>query len=554
MTTESETFYMSKKQPVKINFSNIFPWICLCITFLAAVLFQIKYGKSFINSDLSAEMLLAKELNDSHSLLFAKNWFYSTELRVLYQHIPLRLGLLLFPDNWYFARVLGQAIMLALHAASFIYLMSATGHKKAGIYGAAALMCPFGFWYLFHGIFGGQYLTHMILISVSIGLILKITNESSKSKLIIKFILLFILALLQGLGGVRMLMNLYVPLLLAVIIMYLLRVNQAPFEGKFYHDNHFKIIITTAFSTIICTIGFLINSNVLSKIYVFASHNDKTWKPFSLHNFVDTLANFLSLWGYPYNKTAQEISTTGWTDINLLSLQGILSAACIILIGTLIFAIIRLFKLWNKLNFFEQLVFGFFLACLLVDSIVYSLLESDVNASYWLPIVPLVFAVVIIWIKNEAFRLSTLYQRGITIILFVSIICVSISSTMQYVKHPPRTPVGLQDVADWLVDNGYERGCTTFWYADALTELTNGQVETWTICDIAILYPYEWLQKRDHINPPESPFFILLPEFSYEVNNGYFPYYIFDDTVVYNKNGYTVLSYTDVDFSSIMKE
>ncbi|MCD8179529.1 MAG: hypothetical protein LUE98_19885 [Tannerellaceae bacterium] len=196
-------------------FASALPWIFLITMYLAAVLFQLIYGKQLINSDLSAEMLLANELNKSKEFIISKNWYYSTELRVLYQQLTLQLGLALFPHNWHLARTASQAIILALHVICYLFLMHECKLKKLGVYSAAILTCPFGFWYMWYGTWGTIYLPYMILICLDLALIFHIVRKENSMAL---SLLLLFLSFAEGLGGVRMLMNFYVPMIAASLV------------------------------------------------------------------------------------------------------------------------------------------------------------------------------------------------------------------------------------------------------------------------------------------------------------------------------------------------
>ncbi len=539
--------FRSKGLPTrnKIPIADVIPWAILALTWLLAMIFQYKYGELFLNSDLAAEMLLAKEMNDSGSILFAKDWCYSTEIRVFYQHIPFRLGLLLWPNNWHLARVFGQGVMLALHATSFIYMMSALGYRRAGVYGAAVLMCPFGYWYLFHGVFGGQYLSHMILISTSIGLLLRLLKDRENRRrpwILLGVTLVF--AFLQGLGGIRMLMNLYAPLSLALVVMFVLRLNKAPLEDKLPHTPHFRALVLAAMVSISCFAGFIINSAILSKQYIFASQNNRFYHHFLATEFLNQLASFLSLFGYPYSYDAQSYSTNGWHQIYLFSKSGMSGAACFVLIAAIIFATVRLAKLWHKLSFNSQLIYATFLACLAVNGIVYSLLESNLNASYWLPIIPLTIACFIIWIKNENFRLQSIYQYGITAILLICTLFSSFSNTLQFIRYPSRAAHGIHAAVDWLQENEYSAGYASFWCSNIVTELSDGQIEMWTTEDVHDLTVRPWLQKRSHLDtPPTGKCFVLVPTASFN-NWEEKPFAIYDDTIAYyDENGFTILVY-----------
>ncbi len=433
--------------------SKLFPWVLLGTTYLFAVLFQAKYGDDLLNSDMAAEMILANELNKSKALFLTKDWFYPSELRVLYQHIPLRIGLLLFPENWHLARVFGQSIMLALHAGSFIYLMSVLGHRKAGIYGAAALMCPMGFWYLFHGIYTGAYLTHMIMMSATIGLLIDLAVSESPKKRLVLGVILAILCFFQGLNGIRMLMNLYVPLCITVVLVLILRHIRAPFVAPIAKEPYLKIVVLTLSASLICCIGYLVHTLYLSKVFTCITYEDIFWDTFSLSELIESWSRFLRILGYPNESWAAGLSYSGWMSIPLMSVNGILGSAGIILMITVIFSMFRLFKLWNKLSMSHQVITLLLPVCLLVDGVVFSCLTGFNNGSYWLPLIPITFATVIIWILNEDFRLSAFYQRVVGGALFICILCSSIPITYQFIHYPPELQLELNRLfsGSWII-------------------------------------------------------------------------------------------------------
>ena len=57
-------------------------WGIAAAWYLADVLYIWFHGNNVMNSDLAAELILAKELNREGTLL-STNWYYSSELRVL---------------------------------------------------------------------------------------------------------------------------------------------------------------------------------------------------------------------------------------------------------------------------------------------------------------------------------------------------------------------------------------------------------------------------------------------------------------------------------------
>lgn len=175
-------------------------------------------GRPYLDSDMSSEMVLANLLNQEGGLLSA-NWWYSTELRVFYLQIFYRLGLLLFPQDWFMARVLGQALwMLALFAA-YIYMARGMGLTQSGAWGVAALACPFGAWYFWYGAYSGFYLPNMILILFSLGAVLRLLKPKAGVRRAVQWAILAVVCFAAGLSSMKTLMAMFLPLPVAAAAM-----------------------------------------------------------------------------------------------------------------------------------------------------------------------------------------------------------------------------------------------------------------------------------------------------------------------------------------------
>ena len=87
-------------------------------------------------------------------MLLSKNWGYSTEIRVFYLQLIYRITLLIFPHNWFAARMLGQAVWLLLLVLCMLYAGHTLGLRGCGVWAAAALICPFGSDHLWFSLFG----------------------------------------------------------------------------------------------------------------------------------------------------------------------------------------------------------------------------------------------------------------------------------------------------------------------------------------------------------------------------------------------------------------
>ena len=204
----------------KIDFWSALPWVWLVCAYCITLGVLIVHGEGYIDSDMGGEMILADLLNQERDLLLSKNWGYSTEIRVFYLQLIYRITLLLFPHNWFAARMLGQAVWLLLLVLCMLYAGHTLGLRGCGVWAAAALICPFGSDHLLFSLLGGFYIPHMILMLLSFALAIQFMQSFGK-KLSIRLALLFLLALvsfINGLGSIKGLMVIYLPMLMAAAL------------------------------------------------------------------------------------------------------------------------------------------------------------------------------------------------------------------------------------------------------------------------------------------------------------------------------------------------
>ena len=100
-------------------------------------------------------------------------------------------------------------------------------------------------------------------------------------------------------------------------------------------------------------------------------------------------------------------------------------------------------------------------------------------------------------------------RRALAGCLAALVVCASVGTTLRFAAVPPHSSPALETAANWLKEQGYTKGCATFWQANVLTELTDGAIEMWQVEDLASLKMRPWLQKADHASPPEGRVFVL---------------------------------------------
>ncbi len=493
------------------------PWLILGLTYVTVLAVQYVYMRHCLDSDMASEMVLADLLNKEGKFL-STNWYYSTELRVFCEQIFFKLGLGLFPTHWRLARLTAQALLMAVMTGAFLFCAKELRLGKWGIYGAAALLCPFGYWYTFHCIFGGFYMVHIfftvLILGMSFAVYRDTENDAGKKKKRlpvgnIHLILLLLICFCAGLNGLRILLNFFAPFLAVSFWLYGKASHR---EGRFpgRGAKEARLLLIAVVGTVGAFAGCGINRGILSKIYHFETTR-REWTSLDLSALLQTWSDLLSLFGYPMDRFWKvENEAYSSHPVDLISPQGVLSAFSLVLIGALLFCIYRLWKRRLQLSFLEQVTAALLPACVLINGIVFSWMDGrgGENASYWIPVVSVCFLVIAIEGKTENYRLRN-GEKLVTIAFLVTMLCCSLETMMHFVSYPPRAPEGIEQVADWLEEAGYTKGCATFWNANVVTELTNGNLELWDV-DAQTLTTHKWLQETAHDAMPEGTFFLLV--------------------------------------------
>lgn len=498
----------SIKSQAKSIFQNIFPWLILFLTYSLSILFFHRFGRNYLDADMASEMVLADILKSEHSIL-SVNWFYSTELRIVNQSQLFKFLLYLFPNNWHLVRTLSQAILLGLTALAYLFMMSAGEWKRESIYFASILMCPFGFWYMFHGTFDGFYLTYMIFIMISVGLVNRLLRSASKHKKISFLILLSTFAFLFCLQGVRMLMNLYIPLILTAVLLLYCSCRKADKNGsdEFSQRTSIHLCLYGLILFFSAGIGYLINSKILIKSFPYITLKDTVWLPFSLQNISQALSAFFELFGY---------ATDDFFGISpkVFSLAGICATFGILFILILIVSMIRIIQNFFTLNMEQKFLSMLFYSMLFTSVLIFSCLSAHYNGSYYLPMMPLAIALLQIEFETETYSIRN-EKKILAWIIAIIIICCSFATSTNFLKNPPRSNSTLPKMVEVFQQRGYQQGIAQFWESNVITELSNGQIEMWTVEEFTSLNRRGYLQTKSHTrNLPQGKCLVL-----YELQN-----------------------------------
>ena len=511
------------------------PWLWMAAAYLFDLWYQLVPGKWIVDSDLASEMILSDLLNKEGTII-SHNWFYSTELKVVNLQWFYRLGLLIFPNDWHLARTFGMAITLALFAAAMLFFVKCAGLGRAGLWMVGTLLWPFGQHYLVYAIYGGYYLVYTFFYMLVLALVLRSLN-ADKKHCALQWVLACVITAVAGMNGVKQLMVFHAPLCLAAAILLVLALHSCgKTDWKAALDacrKEVRLLAASLVTAVAAAAGYFVSNAVLSRMYDFKSYNfiiwnrDEDW--FTLDRI---LMDFFHEFGYQNGS-------------GVFHFGGIAAAVGLLLGCWMFFCIVRLLLRLDKLERNDKLLVLLLVAMLAVCGVAYTYFH-EYYLYFWLMNMPVAIAVMAVEIKTEDFHILGARQL-LGVGLAACFTLCAVSTVRQEQEHPYLAHKGLNTAAEWLVDNGYTQGYSTFWNGNAMTELTSGKLEVWTLQSLDRDDVPNWLQPKSHLTTdPEHPFLLIDTETDGPAENAKLIQYG-DCTEVYNDGRYVIYDFADAD-------
>ena len=476
-------------------------------------------GRTAVDADEAAEMVLAAHLNQTGRFL-SRDWFYSTELRVLNTQIINRLTLALFPDNWHAARTLSIAILTFILAVSYLYLIWTANLGWIGVLTTLALVVPFSTTYSYIVLYGSFYVPHIAITFLLLALTLQAERSphtllmklsetgsdrddvdpqadvpaaipaGSRRTYVIALTAACILSFIAGLGGVRQFLVFHTPLCLTAFVLLFLERHQVDSLREILGCRKGKLFCISIAEAFFCVAGVGVNSVILHRFFVFSEYTKTSLNSLKMTEFLDYLGSVIHIWGYEGCAELRDITGAA-------ALCGLMLCAIFLLMTAFL---IRRFK---SLLLQEQIFLLFFLSGVFTNVVFYLFANLPVprylmpSAIMILPLIPVSFR------QKNGFGRS---WRAPILICFCFCLFVQSTNYFWYYAFKDRglksTPE--QEAAAWLQENDYSKGFATFWNSDILTELSDGDIEMWTLHNDQIRSDwsgcelYEWLQVRSH--------------------------------------------------------
>ena len=223
--------------------------------------------------------------------------------------------------------------------------------------------------------------------------------------------------------------------------------------------------------------------------------------------FTDQIICLMSYFGYRNNML-------------LLSMQGVASVLAVVIPVAGVAAMVLILRM--KLTTRERLIAVFAPVALLMGMVINVLTLSEEHTaplpytvSYYMPAaILLVFALFWVFDRFEC------RSKALRVLPMLALVGAFLIGNAAYREEDMNTyETELQDIAYWMVEEGCYEGYATFWNANVLTEVTDGEIEVFCVEDWQYGDLNEWLQRKDHMDRvPEGRMFAIYRAQDYNPN------------------------------------
>ncbi len=491
------------------SIQTLLPLLTADLMIACLVLYTLLYLNHLMHSDMAAEVILSKLLRDRGELI-SKEWFYSTEIRILYSHLVMTPLFYIFSD-FHTVKVLSIFIFLVLLLLAFHFFAKKLELSlPARLLAAALLLAPWSNEYLDMMFLGNFYTSQTICMYLYLGFALSCAGwfalggrDISKvvnGRLMLRFVLLAVFSLLLGLSGLRYPACLFAPMVLALftnVIRQIVQTDSSSESDEESDDQRLKKqsllqvnlypLLEQCFLTVFAFAGFLINKFYLSTHYSFDNTSAVRFVPFA-----DVPGRFLKA----FQLMAQLV---GFRDdvpvMSRLWLAGVLKV--IFLIVLVLMTLYLLIQSRALLSPVQQLLGYYFIFHFLINF--FMLVFTDVlqQYRYWIPVYIIGVFFAGIFMDKVVFR-SGLLRNLLPAFLLITALSSLYSELWQDVKfNDCEKRVGYMD---FLEKEGYNFGYATFWNGPVTEYLSNGKIHVgdFTGDEQGNIVPYEWLTQKDY--------------------------------------------------------
>lgn len=497
-----------------------------------AVLTLLNYfcASHILNSDISAELVLAKELSDSNKI-FTTQWFYSTEIRVFYTQI-VSLVLFKFIHSWNLVRTMTNLVFFIGLLWSYLFAVKPLGLKKRSTYlSSLFLFIPYSIQYLYIVHIGNSYIPHFIVIFVCVGLLVRLLEKRSRWMMVFFVVWSFY----AGICGIRFAVNYAIPIVLAVLIKVVIergRENGSLFRVETWKSRELFLALAGFFTYVV---GLFINMFVFPRFIAVGETNDLLMNVLNDSGVISRLdfiiTSILGLFGY-------------YDFENLMSLGGIASLAAVVILSALVFICGALVKCYGRLTDVAKFYILLFFGALFTNTFLFVFVAGTYVPRYYIPVLILIVPCIAIYLDTEDI-IQKDYCKLAAVFLAAAMNISGLAACGWCVKTDLNAP--FKEVVGFLQENNLVFGLSTLWNTGVPNELSDGRVELVTVKDDDITQIYPWLTSKRYLHSGtwrdinSDRIFLLIDDDIYEREQELDM--ILDGECIYEENGYRILIY-----------
>lgn len=515
------------------------PYVLLCGSILLLVFLNIFSHDHWLDSDMAAEMIFSKLLATGGHFFATPDWYYSTEFRFLYTHWIMG-PLFRICGSFHVIRMITNLLSYALMLLSYYYCMKPFQVKRGLVIASSAiLLLPFSETMMTHMVMGNTYLFHVIIVFLFFGLYLRLAG-TMKGNRVIRLICYLALALICGVSGVRYLLALQCPLVLAAFVFLLRSAEFENFRKELNEQNagtQWKKLLSGVAAKYLgysllgaagSVAGYVVNVLYVSKKYVFQTYDATNfiavYQGVLMERIQNAVGSLLMLFGYIPDK-------------GVLSLRGIITIIAFVLLAVFVYCSVNAFRGNKGQRSFTAL---FVFVSFFVNLFVFIFTTSTMVPRYYLTIFVFVLPLLCFYLEKE----ERYFDR--MAVCFLLIVCLGLATgktVLSFVtvdKNADR-----RKVAEFLEKEGYTFGYATYWNANIITELTDGAVEIANVGDGIRLEYFKWSSPMKYYTPDYADgkvFLLLTAEEAAEAADAGAAT-VQEGEVVYSDGAYTVYSY-----------
>ncbi|MCR5282147.1 MAG: hypothetical protein K6E18_02155 [Lachnospiraceae bacterium] len=456
--------------------NSILPLGVLSVTILALVLYTFLYLNHLMHSDMAAEVILSKLLAERGEWI-STEWFYSTEIRILYTQLVMTPLFWIFSD-FHTVKVLSILIFLLLLLAAGVFMKRT--FRLSALSGGIVLMLLFSPWsneYLDMMFLGNFYTPQTILMFVFLGMSFHVWKKKLTKGIALSF--LAILSVLLGLSGLRYPACLFAPLFLALLWDLILEGMQDRADPFFGIGG--KLLQTGVLGAFAGT-GFLIHKGYLAKHYSF-DQTPVTFVPIS------------EVWDRALGSVRQMLEFFGYRDgVSMMSGLGLVNVVKCGFLILFVYMIIRLYQRRKELLDRRERVFLYYFIFLFLINL-YMLVFTTVlmQYRYWIPV--FIVGIYLVGLYLDRAKPVKALQKQ----LLVLCLCAAAASSLygelwQDVKFDDCAK--REGYMAFLEKEGYTFGYATFWNGPVTEYLSNGKIHVGNLGPEN--RPYEWLTPKSY--------------------------------------------------------